>query len=177
MSFLKNHKKLSIFLGLIMFFIFYEVIPEIRGDKVYLLTRLFFSHPELADKIVVKAYVLTDEQVGDLFLYPDKEPVLLKNKEFGGWKNGLGTPPPPPHQNLVFRIQHRGGWAAGTIEYQIDNERVGKFDVPGLGIVGGKNIDFQNFVIPIGDVIIGRGKDPESYPEITYKWRELYASW
>src|ERR1700691_3791515 len=86
MKIFKKHKKLSIFLALVLFFIFYEVIPEIRGDKVYLLTRLFFSHPELADRIAVKAYILSDEQVGELFLHPDKEPVLLKNGVFNWWK-------------------------------------------------------------------------------------------
>lgn len=177
MNFFKKHKKLSIFLAIVVFIIFYEVIPELRGDKVYILTRLFFSHPELADKIKVKAYILTDEQVGELFLHPDKEPVLLQNKEFGVWKKGFDGPP-PPHLNLVFRIEKRGPWIGGIIQYKInDGEIRGKFEAKDLGIIGGKNTDFQNFVIPLGGAAISLGKDPNGYPDITYKWRELYGSW
>jgi hypothetical protein len=176
MNFFKKHKKLSIFLAVVVFIIFYEVIPELRGDKVYILTRLFFSHPELADKIKIKAYVLTDEQVGELFLHPDKEPILLQNKEFNVWKKGFNGPP-PPHLNLVVRIQNRGGWTEGTIQYEINDEVIGKFDVIGLSIAGGKTSDYQNFVIPLGGVGISLRKDPNGYPEITYKWRTLYSSW
>jgi hypothetical protein len=174
MSFFKKHKKLSIFLAVVVFIIFYEVIPEIRGDKAYILTRLFFSHPELADKIKIKAYILTDEQVGELFLHPDKEPILLQNKEFNVWKN---DETPPPHVNLVFRIQNRSSWTRGTIQYEINDEVRGKFDVIGLSIAGGKTSDYQNFVIPLGGVAISLRQDPNGYPEITYKWRRLYSSW
>ena len=174
MIFFKKHKKSSIFLAIVVFLIFYEMIPEIRGDKVYLPTRLFYSHPELADKIEVKTYVLSDEQVGELFLYPEKEPVLLQNKEFGVWKKGLNGPP-PPHLNLVFCIQCRGEMTRGTIQYQINDECIGKFEVLDLRIEGGKETDFQNFVIPLGGSAISRGKDPQGHPEITYKWRTLYA--
>jgi hypothetical protein len=175
MNFFIKHKKLSIFLAVLIFFLFYKVIPEIRGDKVFLLTRLFYSHPELADKIVVKAYVLSDEQVGELFLYPEKEPVLLQNGVFGVWEKG-GIP--PPHLNLVLRIQKRGPWVGGIIQYNInDGEVIGKINAQDLGIAGGKQTDFQNFVVPLGATAISLGKDPEGYPEITYKWRELYGSW
>ena len=176
MNFFKKHKKLSVFLAIVVFFIFYEVIPEIRGDKVYLPTRLFYSHPELASEIEVKTYILTDEQIGELFLHPEKEPVLLQNKEFGVWKKGLGGPP-PPRLNLIFRIQCRGGMTMGTIQYQINDEYAGKLYVPDLGIAGGRKTDFQNFVIPLGGIAIGLGKNPQGYPEITYKWRTLYACW
>ena len=172
MGFFKRHKIFTGFLAFLLFFIFYEVIPELRGDKVYLITRLFHSHPELADQIVVKAYILTDEQVGELFLHPDKEPQnLLKNSKIG-LRLADGTP--PPTINLVFRIQSRGGMTAGTIEYDINDRLSGKFWVHDLH---GDKGSFLNFVIPLGGEAIGLGQPKDSYPKITYKWREIYASW
>lgn len=175
MKFFKKHKILTTFLVFLVFFVFYEVIPEIKGDKVYLITRLFHSHPELADQIVVKAFVLTDEQVGELFLHPYKEPeTTIFNRMVGLW---LPDGTPPPRLNLVFRVQNRGGGTMGTIEYDINDRLSGKFEVQSLAIVGGGEADFQNFVIPVNGIAFGLGQPKGSYPKITYKWREIYAAW
>ena len=168
MNFIKKHKKLSIFVGLLLFFIFYEVIPEIKGDKGYLLTRLFFSHPELAKTTKVRSYILTDEQVGELFLHPNREPVLLNNKELMTLT--------PRRLNLVFRFPS-SAIMYGVIKYHINNDFRGKLNVLDLSMHDGKKSDFQNYVIPLGDIVLKDNDNPIGYPKITYKWKEIYACW
>lgn len=167
-NFLKNHKKLTIFLAILLFTTFYEIIPEIRGDKTNIITRLFYSHSELADKIKVKPYILTDEQVGELFLHPDKEPLLLKNGELDIAEGCI---------NLVFRIEQRGPWIGGIIQYKINDNIEGKIEAMDLGAKRDGQPLYQNFVVPLGGRVISTGKKAEDYPKISYKWRELYGSW
>jgi len=50
--------------------VIFEVIPELRGDKWFLPTRLIFGWSKTLRSKPTQAYVLTEKQVGDLFVHP-----------------------------------------------------------------------------------------------------------
>jgi len=175
--FFRVHKATRFWLFLFAYFVIFEVIPELRGDKCFLLTRLVFGWSKTLRGTPTQAYVLTEKQVGDLFVRPFQEPALLSNGElFTQWKEGVPL-------YLVFHIGSRGYAVMGKMLYNLNHGMMkGQFEVQDLGVPNPNTRDlyapappgFHNMVIPIGENISSFLENPDGYPEISHHWKELY---
>ncbi|MBM3197707.1 MAG: hypothetical protein FJZ58_00430 [Chlamydiae bacterium] len=175
--FFQVHKATRFWLFLLAYFIVFEVIPEVRGDKCFVLTRLVFGWSKELSSAPIQAYVLTEKQIGEIFVHPFEKPVLLSNKElFAQWK--LGSP-----LYLMFHIKGRGRGTLGKIIYNLNHGIMkGQFEIHSLSLpsLPSQNITtssppgFHNMVIPIGENVSSFLENPDGYPEISFRWKELY---
>lgn len=149
-------------------FLFFEIKDTITGKKEIIISRffswLFFSDPGYAKEMVVKQYLLDDEQVIQKLLHPEQEVQQPRNRDLY-FKN----------VNMVLQISNQGDAAVwGTIAYRINE--CGNWQKLEIDIPSRKNeIKKQSFdfVIPVG-VVVGF-KDDKFPDDICYKWISLYT--
>lgn len=129
-----------------------------------LVFRVLFSNKRYAKNIEVKTYVLTQDQVADLFKYPDKEPEQLQVKVF--YKVEIVQKP----RYFVVRVKNLGNRHAwGTLSCKV--RCIHKpFKIPIISI----GAQFCNYIICIEGVAISEAKN-SPYPDMSYKWSELYT--
>ncbi len=122
--------------------------------------KLLFSNKEYAKQIEVKTYILTQQQVAELFNEPDKEPVQLITEELNKISKIY----------FIVRAKNSGkksAWGKLSCNVPGIHEAI-QLDMPCIREF------FCTYVICIADVFISHNKT-NVYPSITYKWDELYT--
>lgn len=137
----------------------YLVLNTTVANK--LVIKVLFSNKRYAKNIEVKTYVLTQEQMVDLFKYPDREPVQLPAEKF----NKIGL-----QQYFVVRVKNLGNRTAwGTLSCKVPGlHRYTLIKIPCIRKY------YCDYVICISDFYISSAKD-SIYPDMSYKWSELYT--
>ena len=141
----------------VMLFIVAIIPFVLRADVV---DKLLFSNKGYAKQIEVKTYILTQEQVAELFKEPNKEPIQLTVEELN--KNDKNC--------FVVRVKNLGerhAWGVLSCTARTINK---PFKIPIISI---KN-QFCDSVLSIIGVVIAETEN-SPYPDISYKWSELYT--
>ena len=123
--------------------------------------KVLFSNKRYAKKIEVKTYVLTQDQVADLFKYPEKEPIQIPSEKLN--KIGLKS-------SFVVRVRNLGNrhaWGILSCEMRCIHK---PFKIPIISI--GKQ--FCDYIICVEGIVIAEAKN-SLFPDISYKWSELYT--
>jgi len=126
-----------------------------------LVIKVLFSNKRYAKNIEVKTYILTQEQVSDLFKYPDKEPVQLTINKL----NNI---------NIIYfvaRVKNLGKKHAwGLLNFNIPN--VG---MPiKVSVINVKKQYYCDYVTCLTSIAMYQ-ENKNSAPLISYKWSELYT--
>ncbi len=128
--------------------------------KASLVNRILYSNKSYAKQIEVKTYILTQEQVSDLFRDPSKEPTSLSVDELNHISDIY----------LIIRAKNNGNKVAW-----------GRLLCKTPGIQDPIQIDlpvvrsfYCIYAVCIADVFISRNKKSK-YPDISYEWKELYT--
>jgi len=159
---LKNFPWKTVLLTLLAWMLFWEVKDTITGDRMFFLVRWFCYDMSHTKKIEVLPYLLTDEQVSNMFSHRDETVRQLTEKELSS-KN----------INVVLRIKNLGdGIAWGKLSWDYHHWGWKKVDVsymPGKADSG----KYADIVIPIGNIAF---REIDAPPEpLTIKWNELYV--
>jgi hypothetical protein len=136
-----------------------SIIPfALKADTV---DKMLFSNKKYAKQIEVKTYILTQEQVAELFKNPDKEPKLLTSEELNVIAN--------EKRYCIFRVKNLGELHAwGKLSCKIPGINGEIFlEIPCI-----RKSYYCDYLICISGVYVSSGKDYQ-YPVITYKWAEL----
>lgn len=126
-----------------------------------IVMKVLFSNKSYAKNIEVKTYVLTQDQVVDLFKYPEKAPEQIPAEKLN--KIGLKS-------YFVVRVRNLGTLHAwGTLSCKV--RCIHKpFKIPIISI---EKQFCDNIICVIGVFIAETKSGP--YPEMSYKWSELYT--
>ena len=130
--------------------------------KAALTKKLLFSNKNYAKQIEVKTYILTQEQVAQLFREPNKEPHFFTSKEL----NNLAR----RKRYCVIRVKNLGelhAWGILSCRVRCIHE---PFKIP---IFTNRN-QFCDSVIDISGTVIAEAKN-SPYPDMSYEWSELYT--
>ena len=130
--------------------------------KADLTKKLLFSNKSYAKNIEVKTYILTQEQVAELFKFPDKDPSFFTSKEL----NNITR----KKRYCVVRVKNLGElnvWGVLSCKIPGINEII-KIEIPSIEKY------FCDYVICISGVYVGPGEN-SPYPDITHEWSELYT--
>lgn len=154
----KKFSKLVLILLLIVgWFGYLETKEVIGGEKMSPLARMLFSDRFYAKYIEVKSYYLTDVQVAEMVLHPEKEVKQLSQRELRG-----------KEVSLVLRVKNKGGVCAwGTLLYSQNHH-----DWYSIKMFVSSPEKFYSYVIPDTWVF-----SPVDIPpmEIKVKWKNLYT--
>ena len=126
--------------------------------------KLLFSNKSYAKQIEVKTYVLTQEQVAQLFKESDEAPIQLTVNELD--KATRET----KKRYFVARVKNLGeshSWGVLSCKVRCIHE---PFKIPIFTI---RN-QFCDSVIDISGTVIAEATN-SSYPDISYEWSELYT--
>ena len=161
-----KEKKIPVFtiilLSIVLLLVFFEVKSWLLGEKMDIITRAMFSDKAYAKKIEIKAYILTDDQLKDLFDDPNEEPHQLTQKQLI-----------PYNINLVLRMKSLTGAAAcGTLLYSFGNDKWWRLDIPEVG----RKDEINHFVVPMDSMGVAKTSS-DSLPEIKVKWKTLYTKY
>ncbi len=130
--------------------------------KADITKKLLFSNKSYAKQIDVKTYILTQEQVAELFKSPNTEPNLFTSKEL----NNLTR----KKRYCVIRVKNLGElnvWGVLFCKIPGINGKV-KVEIPSIERY------FCDYVVCISGVYVSSGED-SPYPIVTYEWSELYT--
>jgi hypothetical protein len=128
--------------------------------KTDIINKILFSNKTYAKNIEVKTYILTQEQVAELFKDSDKEPIQLTVQELN--KNNINY--------FVLRVKNlSNSHAWGTVSCKARTIHK-PFKIPIFTI---KN-QFSNNILDIRGTVIAEAFN-SSYPDISYEWSELYT--
>jgi len=143
-----------------------EIQPTLRGEQPFILTRWLYARKDLKEKIPLEGYVLTIDQIAELFLYPDKEIVPLTNKELFASKKV---------RELVIRVPCQKYQVEGVIDYDINNIMIGKIAVHGLQCPPLYAEKYVYFISPVGTIFITQTAPPNEPAKVICKWDKLYV--
>ncbi|NGX49755.1 MAG: hypothetical protein K940chlam5_01359 [Candidatus Anoxychlamydiales bacterium] len=138
------------------------IIPFVL--KADLTKKLLFSNKSYAKQIEVKTYVLTQEQVAQLFKEPNKDPIQLTVNELG--KATRET----KKRYFVVRARNLGdlhAWGILSCKVRYIREPL---KIPMISI----RDQFCDYIICVTGFIISP-QDDSPYPDISYEWSELYT--
>ena len=145
---------------LLAILILITIVPfTLRAD---VMQKLLFSNKSYAKNIEVKTYILTQEQVAQLFREPNKEPHFFTSKEL----NNLAR----RKRYCVIRVKNLGKlntWGILSCKIPGINENV-QVEIPTIEKY------FCDYVVCISGVYVGPGEN-SPYPIVTYEWSELYT--
>ena len=126
-----------------------------------LTNKILFSNKGYAKEIEVKTYILTQQQMGDLFNHPDIVPKQLSVKELNNidFKN-----------YCVIRVKNLGERHAwGILSCKIPGiNGIVKVEIPCIKEY------YCDYVVCLSSVRILHN-DKSAYPLISYEWSELYT--
>ena len=123
--------------------------------------KMLFSNKGYAKQIEVKTYVLTQEQVSELFKKPSKNPIQLTVDELEKITMKI---------YFVVRVKNLGQLHAwGTLSCKVRCIH-NPFKIPVLSIKD----EFCDNIMCIFGIAIAKGQNSE-YPDISYEWSELYT--
>ena len=129
--------------------------------KADLTKKILFSNKGYAKEIEVKTYILTQQQMGDLFNHPYIEPKQLSVKEL----NNINY-----RNYFVVRIKNLGkrhAWGVLSCKVRCIHE---PFEIPIISITK----DFCDNVICITGIAVAPAEN-SIYPSMFYEWSELYT--
>ena len=130
--------------------------------KTDLMSKILFSNKSYAKNIEVKTYILTQEQVTELFKESEKEPVLLTAKELNTIEK--------EKRYCVIKLKNLNNLHAwGVLSCKIPgiNGKV-LVEIPCI-----RNY-YCNYIICISGCYVSTAEN-SLYPEIYYKWSKLYT--
>ncbi len=128
--------------------------------RVRIIEKILFSNKSYAKQIEVKTYILTQEQVVNLFKDPQKEPMRLIVDEL----NKIDK------LYFVARVKNLGSSNAwGVLNFQVPSSTF-PIKITILNI----QRDYCDFVICISGLLVSQ-KNDTVVPSIKYKWSELYT--
>ena len=142
---------------------FFEIRDTVNGDRMNFLARMYYSSPQYAKMIEIKAYLLNNEQLDQLLTHPNMEIQQPKKGKFSDID-----------QNVVLRIKNHGNATAwGTLAYSVNSDFWWKIDVvlPSNDSTNGKA--YYEYVIPTAISI--SYSDNELPEPILVKWISLYT--
>ena len=140
----------------------YIVLNTTIANK--LVIKVLFSNKRYAKNIEVKTYVLTQEQVSDLFKYPNRKPIQLTVDELDKATSETKK------RYFVARVKNLGNRHAwGTLSCKVRCIR-DPLKIPVISI----REHFCDHIICITGFIISSKKD-SPYPDMSYEWSELYT--
>ncbi|NGX49753.1 MAG: hypothetical protein K940chlam5_01357 [Candidatus Anoxychlamydiales bacterium] len=128
--------------------------------KADLTKKLLFSNKGYAKQIEVKTYVLTQEQVAQLFTDPNKEPIQLTVEELNKSDKNY----------FIVRVKNLGdihAWGVLSCKARTVHN---PFKIPIITIKD----QFCDSVICLSGVVIAEAKN-SLYPDMSYEWSELYT--
>ncbi|NGX32271.1 MAG: hypothetical protein K1060chlam4_00312 [Candidatus Anoxychlamydiales bacterium] len=128
--------------------------------KADLTKTLLFSNKGYAKQIEVKTYILTQEQVAQLFKEPNKEPIQWTVNELNKSDKNY----------FIVRVKNLGdlhAWGVLSCKARTVHK---PFKIPIITIKD----QFCDNIICFSGVVIAEATN-SSYPDITYEWSELYT--
>jgi|GEM_PF-4530063 hypothetical protein len=142
---------------------FVEIKDTVVGDKSIFLVRWIYSSRGYAKKIEIKPYLLNDEQTLALLAHPE---------------NTIEQPPQKDlylkNVNIVLRLKNHGGASAwGTLAWRIGDQQWSKIDVTLPPAYAKDAKRFDDFIIPVGVVVLLNNENPPQ--KIETKWVSLYT--
>ena len=137
------------------------IVPfALRADMT---KKLLFSNKGYAKQIEVKTYILTQEQVAQLFKEPNKMPIQLTVDELNKISNET------KNRYIVIRVKNLGNlhaWGVLSCKTGLRNPIM-------IGIPSIKNT-YSDYVICISGIFI-TSSEQNIYPATEYEWPELYT--
>jgi len=162
----KEKKYIFLIFLLIGLFIFLEIKNTVTGEKMNILSRIYFSDRGYAKNIEIKTYILTEEQVVNLFAHPSDEIHQLTRGEL--YKK---------ERYMVFRFKNHGEKKAwGTLYDGDHDEFLGSTDIVTLPPAS-QDSSYFDYVLPMGLDYCMRNADEgkDKLPEIVVKWKSLFT--
>ncbi len=127
--------------------------------RMSIIEKILFSNKSYAKQIEVKTYILTQEQVSDLFRESNKEPKRLSVEELN--KNDKNY--------FVVRVKNLGSSHAwGSLNCQIPNVNL-PVKIPVISI---KQF-YCDYVVCLSGILISQENNNVA-PTIKYNWSKLY---
>ncbi|NGX49382.1 MAG: hypothetical protein K940chlam5_00980 [Candidatus Anoxychlamydiales bacterium] len=131
--------------------------------KADLTKKLLFSNKNYAKQIEVKTYILTQEQVAQLFKEPNKEPIQLTIEELNKISNET------KNRYIVIRVKNLGNLHAwGVLSCKTGLRNPIMIGIPSI------KPTYSDYVICISGIFIA-SPDQNIYPATAYEWTELYT--
>ena len=125
------------------------IVPFV--GRASFIKKILFSNKSYAKQIEVKAYILTQEQIAELFRNPNKEPNLFTYKELDTLARDK--------KYCVFRVENLGELNAwGVLAFKMPS--IQKY--------------FCDYLVCISGISVASGEN-SPYPILTYEWDELYT--